>query len=196
LKSPTILHTIVESIDYPFGTRNGIINKISGDVMTNHSIQALLDKMWSDYVKINPLALKVFNENNDIINVNIINNDNDSLLLLSVVNGMKKLALKIIEKINVEIVNKPNSFNDTVLLLAINLQYWDIVAKLIEKKDIDLNHINKNGDNALILLINSNQWDLVEKILNNPHIDKYHKNRLTAIEMLNGSNGVHLLKYF
>jgi hypothetical protein len=29
--------------------------------MTNHSIQALLDKMWSDYVKINPLALKVFN---------------------------------------------------------------------------------------------------------------------------------------
>jgi len=37
------------------------MNQISGDVMTNHSIQALLDKMWSDYVKINPLALKVFN---------------------------------------------------------------------------------------------------------------------------------------
>jgi len=142
------------------------------------------------------LALKIFNDNKDIINVNIINNDMDSLLLLSVVNGMKKLATQIIEKINVEIINKPNSFNDTVLLLAINLEYWDIIAKLIEKKDINLNHINNNGDNALLLLINSKQWDLVEKILNNPYIDKYHKNRTTAFEMLNGLNEIHLLKYF
>ena len=57
---------------------------------------------------------------------------------------MKKLAIKIIEKINVEIINKTNSFNDNVLLLAINLEYWDIVAKLIEKKNINLNHINNN----------------------------------------------------
>ena len=142
------------------------------------------------------LALKVFNDNKDIINVNIINNDKDSLLLLSVVNGMKKLAIKMIEKINVEIINKPNSFNDTVLLLAINLEYWDIIAKLIEKKDINLNHINNNGDNALLLLINSRQWDLVEKLLNNPHIDKYHKNKTTAFEMLNGLNEINLLKYF
>ncbi len=142
------------------------------------------------------LALKIFNDNKDIINVNIINNDNDNLLLLSVVNGMKKLATKIIEKINVEIINKPNSFNDTVLLLAIHLEYWDIVAKLIEKKDINLNHINNNGDNSLLLLINSRQWELVEKLLNNPNINKYHKNRTTAFEMLNGLNEIHLLKYF
>jgi len=142
------------------------------------------------------LALKVFNNNKDIINVNIINNDNDSLLLLAVVNGMKKLAIKIIEKINVEFINKPNSFNDTVLLLAIHFEYWDIVANLIEKKNINLNHINNNGDNALLLIINSRQWDLVEKLLNNPYIDKYHKNKITAFEMLSGSNEIHLLKYF
>ena len=142
------------------------------------------------------LALKIFDDNKDIIDVNIINKQKDSLLLLSIVNEMQELALKIIEKIDIEYINQPNLFNDTVLLLAINLEYWDIVHALIKKNNININHINKHGDNALLLLINLEQWDLVEKILNKPNIDKYYKNNFTALEVLTNLNIVHLLKYF
>ena len=142
------------------------------------------------------LALKVFNDNIDKIDVNIYNNEENTLLILSIINGMTKLALQIISKMNIEYINKINIFGDNALLLCINLQYWEIIKNLITINNIELNLINKNNDNALLLIINLKQWELVELLLKNKNVDKFHRNRLDAYEILKEWGVSHLLHYF
>tara|TARA_B110000037_G_C17112284_1_gene502365 strand:+ start:1568 stop:3085 length:1518 start_codon:yes stop_codon:yes gene_type:complete len=142
------------------------------------------------------LVLKVFNDNINEINVNIYNNEGNTLLVLSIINGMTKLSLQIISKMNIDYLNKINIFGDNALLLCVNLQYWEIIRTLITIKGIDLNIINKNNDNALLLMINLKQWDLVELLLQNTNVDKFHRNRLDAYEILKDWRITHLLHYF
>ena len=142
------------------------------------------------------LALQVFYDNIDIIDANVLNVENNSLLILSIINGMENLAIAYVDKMNISLINQLNFHGDNALILAISNQMWRLTEKLLLYKQIDINYITKNNDNALLLLINNRQWNLVEILLKNPNIDKYHRNKLNAYEILKDWNIHFLLHYF
>ena len=142
------------------------------------------------------LALQVFYDNKDIIDVNVVNVENNSLLILSIINGMENLALGYVDKMEPSLLNQLNFYGDNALILAISNQMWKLTEKLITNKQVDINFITKNNDNALLLLVNSRQWPLVEILLKNPLVNKHHRNRLNAYEILTDWNIHFLLHYF
>lgn len=142
------------------------------------------------------LALQVFYDNIDIIDANVLNVENNSLLILSIINGMENLAIAYVDKMNISLINQLNFHGDNALILAISNQMWRLTEKLLLYKQIDINYITKNNDNALLLLINNRQWNLVEILLKNPNVDKYHRNKLNAYEILKDWNIHFLLHYF
>jgi len=152
---------------------------------------------WTIDTQIEKLALKILNDNLDIIDLNIYH-ENDSILHYALIQNMKQLSLKLIQNLDTEIINYKNNKSDNALFICIHLEYYDLIDKLLEFEDLDINAINQYGDSALILLIHKKQYKLSERLLQNKEIDKYHNtsNGSQAIDIINENNVDSLKKYF
>jgi ankyrin repeat protein len=120
----------------------------------------------------------------------MVNNDGSTLLMCAVICGMKKLAERILKKINIHNLNFQNKHFDNILMICISLQYFELVDIILDFEEIDVNIINKYGDTPLILLLNFQKFDLVKKILDNDcmNIDHVSDSGLCAREMLIAHN--------
>ena len=152
---------------------------------------------WTIDTQIEKLSLKILNDNLDIIDFNIYH-ENDSILHYALKNNMKQLSLKIIQNLDIEMMNYKNNKSDNALFICIHLEYYDLIDKILDFEDLDINSINQYGDSALILLIHKKQYQLSERLLQNKAIDKYHStlNGIQAIDIINENNIDSLKKYF
>ena len=167
-----LVHEIIEKKYYDINTQN-----IEGDTTLFLSINFGVEE----------LCLKMFDDNEDDIDVNVINNDGNTLLMCAVICGMRKLSEKILKKINIHNLNFQNKHLDNILMICINLKYFELVDKILDFEDIDINIINKYGDTPLILLLNEGKIELCKKILkieNNIYIDHISDSGLCARNMI------------
>ena len=142
------------------------------------------------------IALEVLYTNISNFDFNLLDSEQNSLLILSIINGMENLSIGLLNVLEQETINKVNVHGDNALILSISNELWKLTEKLIQKNGVDINFINRNNNNSMLLLINSKQWNLVEMLLQNPLVDKNHRNRLNAYEILKEWNVNTLLHYF
>ena len=133
------------------------------------------------------LSLKIFQQNKDIIYVNILFNNDYTLFMYALMNDMFILSLNILDKINEENLNFSNKKNECALTVIIEKKNKLLLKKILSKKNININKLDKNGETILNSLIHLNYFDLVEYLLKEKKGNIYIRN-------LNGENACFLLE--
>lgn len=115
------------------------------------------------------------------VDVNIVNKDKESALLLALGNGDIDFAIKLLEAgADVSLADKEGA-NPLMLVIA---QKQTEIFPLILEKSIDLNASNKKGETALMLAINTKQEDLAKALIAaGAGVNEHDKQGQTALMM-------------
>ena len=147
---------------------------------------------------IEDLSLKIFEQNKNIIHVNILFNNDYTLLMYALMNNMFSLSLNILDKINEENLNFSNKKNECALTIIIEKNNKYLLKKILSKKEINIDKLDKNGETILNSLIHIKYFDLIEYILQEKKGNMYIKNvnGENACFLLGKLNKTNLLHYF
>jgi len=174
-----------------------IIEKKCYDInlIDKYNCNALLLSIDSE---IEDLCLKLFNDNKTIIHVNIIYNNEYTLLMYALLNNMFKLSSKIIDKIDHKNLNFINKENNCALNILLKKNNYNLLKQILLKKEINIDIHDSNGESFLNKLICLKHFDLVEFILKEKKGNIYFKNKNgeDAYFLLKKLNIKYLLHYF
>ena len=65
-------------------------------------------------------------------------------------NKKEEKALELIERMEIESINKANKYGNTALIMACYKKMEKVVLKLLEREDINVNQVDKEGYTALM----------------------------------------------
>jgi len=102
--------------------------------------------------------------------INSCNNEGNTILNYLIWNGKEKKAIELIDKMEIESINKVNKYGYTALIYACSLGLENIALKLLEREGININQVGKYGNKALIFACSSGLKNIALKLLEREEI--------------------------
>jgi len=96
--------------------------------------------------------------------INSYNNIESTILNYLIWNKKEEMAIKVIDKMEIETINKANKYRNTALILACSKQMERVALKLLERENININYVDQYGETAMVLATSNNMKSVIEKI--------------------------------
>jgi len=127
----------------------------------------------------------------EIININYINNNNgNTALIYACKENMESTALKLLEKVDINI-NHVNNSGNTALMYACLKNMEKTALNLLERENINVNKVNRYNYNSALTFACSNKMEFVAlKLLEKPdiNINQVNKQNETALKIAKRNN--------
>ena len=133
-------------------SNNSCINKY-GDIALFHAINLGNEE----------LCLNMYKK--DKKNIEIVNKEGNTSLILALTNNMYALSELLIDEGSKDFIRHINNDNNSALFICISKCYWALAIKIINKKYYFPNHLNNEGNSIINYIINFGDENLALKVL-------------------------------